>query len=206
VRQEIRYSRDLRAVDARLKLLHGEAGTALYDALVFGARDLEPREGRKAVVVVTDGGNTVSKYTIVDALEAAHLADAVIYSVVVMPITNEAGRNTGGEHSLQFLAERTGGKIFFPAPGPELDKVFDDIIRELRTQYMIGFYPKGAPLTKDRFHKLEIRVKRPDLTVSARNGYYGEAEGGYVGAGEDRISVTPDRQRPPAPEPPKRKK
>lgn len=206
VRQEIRFSRDLRAVDARLKLLHGEAGTALYDALVFGARDLEPREGRKAVVVVTDGGNTVSKYTIVDALEAAHLADAVIYSVVVMPITNEAGRNTGGEHSLQFLAERTGGKIFFPAPGPELDKVFDDIIRELRTQYMIGFYPKGAPLTKDRFHKLEIRVKRPDLTVSARNGYYGEAEGGYVGAGEDRISVTPDRQRPPAPEPPKRKK
>jgi Ca-activated chloride channel family protein len=206
VRQELGFSRDLRTVDARLKLLHGEAGTALYDALVFGARDLEGREGRKAVVVVTDGGNTVSKFTIVDALEAAHMADAVIYSVVVMPITNEAGRNTGGEHSLQFLAERTGGKIFFPAAGPELDKVFDNIIRELRTQYMIGFYPKGTPLSKDRFHKLEVRVKRSDLTVSARNGYYGEAEGGYRGTAEDRISVTPDRQRPPAPDPPKRKK
>jgi Ca-activated chloride channel family protein len=71
---------------------------------------------------------------------------------------------------------------------------------------MIGFYPKGAPLTKDRFHRLEIRVKRPDLTVSSRNGYYGEAEGGYQGSAEDRISVTPDRQRPPAPDPPKRKK
>ena len=199
VRQEMRFSRDLKMLDARLKLLRGEAGTALYDALVFGARDLEPREGRKAIVVVTDGGNTVSKYTIDDALEAAHLADAVIYSVVVVPITNEAGRNIGGEHALQILAERTGGKIFFPAAGPELDRVFNEIIRELRTQYLIGFYPKNVPLTKNRFHKLEIRAARADLRVSARNGYYGEAEGGARGSAEDRISVTPERQKPQPP-------
>jgi Ca-activated chloride channel family protein len=199
VRQEMRFSRDLKVLDARLKLLRGEAGTALYDALVFGARDLEPREGRKAIVVVTDGGNTVSKYTIDDALEAAHLADAVIYSVVVVPITNEAGRNIGGEHALQILAERTGGKIFFPAAGPELDRVFTEIIRELRTQYLIGFYPKNVPLNKNRFHKLEIRATRPDLLVSARNGYFGEAEGGARGSAEDRISVTPERQKPQPP-------
>ena len=198
VRQELRYSRDIKALDARLKNLRGEAGTALYDALVFGARDLELREGRKAIVVVTDGGNTVSRYTIDDALEAAHLADAVIFSVVVVPITNDAGRNIGGEHALQILAERTGGEIFFPAAGPELDKVFSQIIRELRTQYLIGFYPTNVPLNKDRFHKLEIRVKRPDLQVSARNGYYGAVEGGGGGSEDDRISVTPDR-RPPAP-------
>jgi Ca-activated chloride channel family protein len=206
VRQELRFSRDLKTLDARLKLLHGEAGTALYDALVFGARDLEGREGRKAIVVVTDGGNTVSKYTIDDALEAAHLADAVIYSVVVVPITNEVGRNIGGEHALQILAERTGGKIFFPSAGPDLDRVFNDIIRELRTQYLLGFYPKDVPLTKNRFHKLEIKVKRPDMTVSARNGYYGDAEGVTRGTSADKISVTPERQRPPAPEKPQTKK
>jgi len=201
VRQETRYVRDLKTLDARLKLLHGEAGTALYDALVFGARDLESRDGRKAIVVVTDGGNTVSKYTIDDALEAAHLGDTVIYSVVVVPITNDAGRNTGGEHALQILAERTGGKIFFPAAGPELDKVFNEIINELRTQYLIGFYPKNVPLTKDRFHRLEFRLKRPDLSISARNGYYGETEGSH-GSPEDRVFVTPERQKPQPPPPP----
>lgn len=194
VRQELRFTRSLKDLDARLKLLHGEAGTALYDALVFGARDLEPREGRKAIVVVTDGGNTVSKYTIDDALEAAHLADAVIYSVVVMPITNDAGRNIGGEHALQILAERTGGRIFFPSTMAELDKVFGDIIRELRTQYLIGFYPKDVPLTKNRFHTLEIKVTRPDLRVSARNGYYGDVEG-VRGSPEDRVTLSPDRQK-----------
>ena len=111
----------------------------------------------------------------------------------MVPIPNEAGRNIGGEHSLQFLAEGTGGRIFFPMPGPELDRVFDQIIRDLRTQYLIGFYPKGAPLNKNRFHQLEVRVKRPDLRVSARNGYYGEVER-VGGSPEDRISVTPDRQ------------
>jgi Ca-activated chloride channel family protein len=147
------------------------------------------------IVVVTDGGNTFSKYTLNDALEAAHLADAVIYSVVVMPITNPVGRNTGGEHALQFTAERTGGKIFFPAAGPDLDKVFSDIIRELRTQYLIGFYPHDVPVTKNPFHTLEIKTKSPDLRVSARNGYYGEAERGYSGSPEDRITVSPDRQK-----------
>lgn len=207
VTQELRFTRNLKALDARLKSLQGDAGTALYDALVFGARDLEDRDGRKAIIVVTDGGNTVSKYTIDDALQAAHLADTVIYSVVVVPITNEAGRNIGGEHALQILAERTGGKIFFPAPGPELDKVFADIIRELRTQYMIGFYPKNVPLSKERFHRLVIRTRRPDLQVSARNGYYGAARsGGEGGSPADRISVTPERVPPPDNPPPAKKK
>jgi len=204
VRQESRFTRDIRLLDRRLKTLFGEAGTALYDALVFGARDLEPRDGRKAIVVVTDGGNTVSKYTIDDALEAAHMADAVIYSVVVVPIANEAGRNIGGEHALQILAERTGGRIFFPAAGPELDQVFEQIIRELRTQYFIAFYPKNVPLTKDRFHRLDFRVARPDLTISARNGYFGEAEGAG-GSPENRISVVPERQMPPPKKTPAKK-
>jgi len=191
VTQEVNFTRNVKRLDATLKLLHGEAGTALYDAIYLAAGRLELREGRKAIVVVTDGGNTVSKYTIDDALQAAHMADAVIYSVVVMPITNPVGRNTGGEHALQIMAERTGGKIFFPSSGPELDRVFTDIIRELRTQYMIGFYPKNVPLNKERFHKLEVRTTHPDLRVSARNGYYGEVEGVH-GSPQDRVTLSPE--------------
>ena len=169
VREQQPYTRDLKALDARLKLMHGEAGTAMYDAVYLAAQRLEPRQGRKVIVVVTDGGDTVSTKTVHYALEAAQLADAIIYAIVVMPITNEAGRNIGGEHALEFMATGTGGRCFMPTVGAELDKAFSTIITELRTQYLLGYYPRVVPLNKDRFHKLEVRVTRPDLRVSARN-------------------------------------
>ncbi|MEO8595940.1 MAG: VWA domain-containing protein [Candidatus Solibacter sp.] len=197
VREQQKFTRDLRALDTRLKLLKGEAGTSMYDAVYLGAQRLEPRSGRKVIVVITDGGDTVSKMTSHKALEAAQLADAVIYSIVVMPITNDAGRNIGGEHALEFISRGTGGRTFQPTVGPELDKAFAAIITELRTQYLLGFYPTGVPPSKDRFHRLEVRVLRPDLRVSARNGYYGEAEGGNAAPPEERITVSPGR--PPQP-------
>jgi len=197
VREQQPFTRDVKALDARLKLLHGEAGTAMYDAVYLGAQRLEPRQGRKVIVVVTDGGDTVSKVNVHKALEAAQLADAIIYAIVVMPITNDAGRNIGGEHALEFMASGTGGRCFLPTVGDELDKAFNAIITELRTQYLLGYYPRNVPLNQDRFHKLEVRVTRPDLRVSARNGYYGEVEGGRGSSPEDRVTVSPDRQQKP---------
>jgi Ca-activated chloride channel family protein len=194
VRLEKDFSRDLHSIDTRLKLLHAEAGTALYDAVYLAGLGLEPRAGRKVMVIVTDGGDTFSKKSLKGALEQAQLADAIIYPIVVMPITNEAGRNVGGEHALQFMAEGTGGRPFFPNVGAALDKAFTDIITELRTQYLIGFYPQNVSASKNRFHTLEVRVKRPDLQVSARNGYYGEFEGAG-GSEDDRVTISPERQK-----------
>jgi len=190
------FTHDYKSLESKLKMLHGEAGTAVYDAMYLAARDLEPRDGRKVIVVVTDGGDTFSKSTLKDALQEAQLADAVIYPVVVLPITNDAGRNIGGENALKYIADGTGGRAQYPAVGGELDRAFADIVTELRTQYLIGFYPQNVPLTKSPFHKLEVRVKRPELQVSARNGYYGDVEGGSGAAGA-RISVTPDRKPKP---------
>jgi Ca-activated chloride channel homolog len=195
IREQQPFTRDLKALDARLKLMHGEAGTAMYDAVYLGAKRLEPRQGRKVIVVVTDGGDTVSSKTVHQALEAAQLADAVIYAIVVMPITNDAGRNTGGEHALEFMAKGTGGRCFLPTVGAELDKAFNAIITELRTQYLLGYYPRNVPLNQDRFHRLEVRVARPDLRVSARNGYYGEVESGRGGSPEDHVTVSPGGQQ-----------
>jgi Ca-activated chloride channel family protein len=92
------------------------------------------------------------------------------------------------------MAQGTGGRTFFPSFGKELDKAFADIIAELRTQYYLGYYPHGVPLTKNPFHKLEVRVQSPDLQVSARNGYYGEAEGDS-GSSDARIAVSPDGRK-----------
>src|SRR6202163_2890704 len=110
------------------------------------------------------------------ALQAAQLADSVIYPILVVPIANDAGRNIGGENALTTLALGTGGHVFAPTLGAELDSAFTHLIQDLRTQYVLAYYPKDVPLTKNRFHRLDVRVRNPQLRVLARNGYYGEAE------------------------------
>src|SRR5262249_38250099 len=130
------FTRDTKTLSARLKTMRAEAGTALYDAVYLAARELEPAEGRQVIVAVTDGGDTVSKKDSHAALQEVQIADAIIYPIVVTPITNEVGRNIGGEHVLQFMAEGTGGRIFMAAIGVALDKAFTEILAELRTQYL----------------------------------------------------------------------
>jgi Ca-activated chloride channel family protein len=186
--------RMLRELEKSVKAGREDKGTSMYDAIFYAARALQDREGRKAIVVITDGGDTTSRRDMHQALKEAQIADAVVYPIVVMPITNDAGRNIGGEHALQFMAEGTGGKPFSSMDGTQLDRAFTDILNELRTQYLLGFYPQNLPATKDRFHKLEVRVKAPELRVSARNGYYGDAEGGSSTPGA-RTTVTPDRKK-----------
>ena len=173
--EQQRYTRNLASLERAMKGFKAEAGTSMYDAIRFGARSLEERDGRHVMVMVTDGGDTISSTTYHQALADLHRADAVFYAILVMPITNDAGRNIGGENALTTLAESTGGKVFVPAVGPALDAAFDDILRELRTQYLIGYYPKNIPPTKDRFHKLQVGARQKDLRVVTRNGYYGEA-------------------------------
>jgi Ca-activated chloride channel family protein len=170
------FSRRLEHLEQSMRDLKPVGGTSMYDAIYFASRELEEREGRRVIVVVTDGGDTTSGKTYHQALQSAHLADAAIYSILVMPITNDAGRNIGGENALTTLAQSTGGRVFAPSLGKELDSAFDEILRDLRTQYLIGFYPRNVPRTKERFHRLELSVAQPNLRVISRNGYYGESE------------------------------
>ena len=200
------FTRNAQAVERSLRAMRGDAGTSLYDAILLASRDMEDRKGRKILVIITDGGDTTSHSDFQRATEAAQLADAVIYPVLVVPITNAAGHNVGGENALTTLALRTGGRVFQPELGAALDQAFDQIIRDLRTQYLIGFYPKDVPLTKERFHALEVTAADPRLMVKARNGYYGEAtRSAPVQTGS--VSVRPDSEsiRKPKPVPDKRK-
>lgn len=170
-------------LERALRGIRSDGGTSLYDSIYLAAGGLEGRQGRHVIIVVTDGGDTTSYKTFHDALRAAQMSDTVLYPVLVVPITNDAGRNTGGEHALTTLAQNTGGRVFAPALGDELDAAFLEIIRDLRTQYLLAYYPKDVPLTKDPYHRIDIRLKRPDLRVSARSGYYGETEAPKGGKG-----------------------
>jgi Ca-activated chloride channel family protein len=163
--------RQARLFDA-LKALKPEGGTSLYDAIYLASKDLEGRDGRHVLVIVTDGGDTTSRQDYHQALEAAQRADAVIYPILVVPITNPAGRNTGGEHALDTIASGTGGRVFAPSVGAQLDQAFTDILRDLRTQYLLGYYPRNIPVDAPKFHPVKVEVSSPDLRAQTRAGYY----------------------------------
>lgn len=184
------FTRNAGPIERSLHTLHGEAGTSLYDAIYLASRELDNRDGRRIMVIVTDGGDTTSTVDFHAALEAAQLADTVIYPILVVPIANDAGRNVGGENALTTLSAGTGGHVFAPTLGAELDRAFTHLIEDLRTQYLLAYYPKDVPLTKNRFHRLEVRVSKPQLRVLARNGYYGEAEGSS-GSSSRKFSIAP---------------
>jgi len=184
------FTHNVSTLERRLRLLHGDAGTSLYDAIYLTSKELEGRDGRHVIVIVTDGGDTTSTKDFHAALEAAQLADTAIYPVLVVPIPTDAGRNVGGENALTTLSQGTGGHVFLPTLGAEMDQAFTHLIQDLRTQYLLAYYPKDVPLTKNRFHSLEVRVRNPQLRVLARNGYYGEAENKY-GSPSGKISVVP---------------
>jgi Ca-activated chloride channel family protein len=173
--QRTSFTRSAQQIDKNLRGIKSEGGTSLYDAIWFASREMEDREGRHVMIIVTDGGDTTSSRTFHQALESAQVADAVIYPILVIPITNDAGRNIGGENALTTLAEGTGGRVFAPSVGEQLDQAFADILRDLRTQYLIGYYPRNLPISKDRFHRVKVTVDRPGLRVQTRNGYYGSS-------------------------------
>lgn len=169
------FTRRLDRLEKALRRLKSEGATAMYDAIYLASRDLERRDGRRVAVVVSDGADTISKTGFHEALEALHRADAVLYALLLVPVKGEAGRNLRGENALIQFCSGTGGKMFYPAAPAALDEAFGEILRDLRTQYLIGYYPKNVPPSRERFHRVRVRVRREGHTVSARTGYFADA-------------------------------
>ena len=129
----------------------------------------QPRDKfRRAMVILSDGEDNDSRYSREQALEMAHKADVVIYSIS----TNITHISTDGDKVLRYLAEETGGLAFFPFKSQDLAQSFENIANELRHQYNLFYRPE--PLKTDGlYHPVEIKVKsHKDLVVRARKGYY----------------------------------
>jgi Ca-activated chloride channel homolog len=155
-------------------LTRGDA-TALYDAIYLASDSLAPKKGRKVLVIVSDGGDTAKSATYDDALEHALRGEVMIYSIIDVPIAASAGRDTGGEHALITLAEQTGGKSFYVEAG-NLDKAFAKVSDDLRTQYLIGYYPHKQPPGVS-FHRIGVTVPRAAaeaFNIRYKTGYYSE--------------------------------
>jgi len=175
VREVVPFTSELKTIDRGIDRVPLGAATALYDALYLGSEALEHRQGRKVLVVITDGGDTVSRVDYKEALRSAQEAEAIVYSVIVVPIEASAGRDTGGEHALIQLSADTGGKYFYATSGPQLDDAFQKISDELRTQYLLAYYPSQR-LSDSEFRQIQVTVKSAsagsNFTVRHRTGYY----------------------------------
>jgi Ca-activated chloride channel homolog len=169
------YTSDLRRIEEGIDHIRLGAATALFDAVYLASRSLDRRQGRKVMVLITDGGDTISKIDYKEAARAAEEAEALVYSIIVVPIENSAGRETGGEHALIQLSEDTGGKYYYATSMSQLDDAFRQISDELRTQYLLAYYPSQR-LSNSQFRRIQVGVVGPaeatSYHVRHRAGYY----------------------------------
>jgi len=160
VTQLASFSDDVSRLEAGVRRIAPGAGTSLYDAVVLGAKALgrRPAGRRRAIVLVTDAGETTSASKFEDARHAAIAAETLIYTIVIRPVKSESGRNTAGEHALITITDSAGGAMFTLDELEQIDRMFDRINRELRTQYWLGYYPHPPPPPgAERHVRLEVR-------------------------------------------------
>jgi len=177
VRELTPFTNKVSQIDHGLDRLRGGDATALYDAVYLGASRLGPKEGRKVLVLVSDGGDTAKSTSYSDALEEALRSEVMVYCIIDVPIEASAGRDLGGEHALITLSEQTGGKSFYASEGG-LDKAFARVSDDLRTQYLLGYYPHNQEPGRT-FHRLQVTIPRaaPDaFNIRHRTGYYADSQ------------------------------
>ena len=163
---------DIPKLEAAAEKISPGAGTSIYDAVVLASNALRrlPPDRRRAIVLVTDGGETTSVSKFDDARRAAIRSGTLLYSIIIRPVKNENGRNTAGEHALITITDSAGGAFFVLDELQQLDAMFDRINRELRTQYLLGYYPNPVPKPGSTRH-VEVKVASGDL-VRYRKEYF----------------------------------
>ncbi len=164
---------DTEKLENAIRELRPGGGTALYDAIFYACRDKlmldQPLyKFRRAMVILSDGDDNVSRYTRDQALEMAQKADVVIYTIS----TNITRIESDGDKILRYLATETGGEAFFPFKATDLSQSFENIANELRHQYNLFYRPEPL-ITDGKYHMVQLKVKgRKDLIVRCRKGYY----------------------------------
>lgn len=164
---------DTELLGKKLRGLRPGGGTSMFEAIFIACKDKlmmdQPRHKfRRALIVIGDGEDNASRYSRDQALEMAHKADVVIYTIS----TNITRTETEGDKVLKYFANETGGLAFFPFKADDLTQDFENIANELRSQYSLLYRPE--PLKADGlYHPVQVRVKdNKGLVVRVRKGYY----------------------------------
>ncbi len=147
--------------------LRAEGSTALYDAIVFGLYQFTGVKGKKALVLVTDGKDTSSKFDFDTTLEYVRKSGISIYGIGL----RISGADLDVKYKLNKLANATGGQTFYVDSAKKLDAIYKQINEELRSQYLLTYYSTNAP-GKDQWHKVEVKVEPTSLQARTISGYY----------------------------------
>ncbi len=183
VREVVPFTNSVRRISNGLgNLGNAGGGTAVYQAIYLGSDALASHSGRKVLILITDGDNTVNGTSFDEALAEAQRSDVIIYSLIDVPIEADAGRDTAGEHAMIVLSQETGGRYFYVNQGG-LQAAFKKVSDDLRTQYLLAYYPHHGdkpenPLGQgSRFHALHITLTPGTKDVTGdtphyRSGYF----------------------------------
>jgi VWFA-related protein len=178
---------------------HRGGGTLLYDAVYLGSNEvMKKQQGRKALVVLSDGVDTGSQETLASAVEAAQRADTLVYSILFADDQaygnwggygggyggGGMGRHGGrgrypqqtrpdGKKILERLSKQTGGRLFEVSKKQSVEEIYDRIQQELRNQYSLGYSPDRTAAGAG-YHTILVTTKQKDDIVQAREGYYAE--------------------------------
>jgi VWFA-related protein len=153
-------------------------GTHLFDAVYLASNELmKTRYGRKVLVLVTDGEDEGSKVTLRKAVEAAEKADLIVYSIVVSDpeFYQMLGARYRGGSSVRRLARETGGRTIRVKATKEMGAAFDEIARELRSQYLLGYSPSNQR-GDGAFRRIRVSVRGHNYAVRTRTGYYSRTD------------------------------
>lgn len=142
-------------------------GTALYDALYASFRRLRGIEGRKAIILLTDGDDTASKFSFKRVLDEAKISDMIIYPIGM----GTTFLDVDLRRILKTLAEETGGRAYFPSKVEELEGVYREISDDLKSQYYITYEPTNT-VWDGRWRKIKLDATGRDLDIRTRSGYY----------------------------------
>ena len=198
---------------------HHGGGTQLYDAVFLASNELmKKQQGRKALIILSDGVDRGSKTYLEGAIESAQRADTVIYSIYFADSHRDdnqgqrrgggwpggggggggwpgggggwpggggggGGRRGGGQRPseshadgkkiLQRISKETGGRFFEVTKKETVGDIYSSIVEELRTQYIMGYTP-DKDSTASGYHHVQLAVKKKELTVQTRDGYYAD--------------------------------
>lgn len=142
-------------------------GTALYDALYASYRKLKEIDGRKAIILLSDGDDTASKFSFRRVLDEAKINDMIIYAIGL----GTSFLDIDLRRVLKTLAEETGGRAFFPDKVEDLSGTYQEIARELKSQYYVTYEPSNTQWD-GRWRKIRLSAPKKDVEIRTRSGYY----------------------------------
>jgi Ca-activated chloride channel homolog len=170
------FTSSVEDIEARLATVHSGHRTALLDAIYYGVEKMkEAKHQRKALLVVSDGGDNRSRYTEGEVRAQVKESDTEIYSIGIFDPYAATPEERTGPALLNELSEDTGGRLYRVDDIAEMGDIAEKISTELRNQYVIGYTPKD--MNRDgKWRKVKVKLNPPpglpQLTVHARTGYY----------------------------------